>query len=73
MYVCGELVYAFVSGVFLYGVVLLFVSKKQSRLCIAVEQLDRCPGDVAQMVERSLSMRAVQGWIPCFSSEIMLP
>ena len=30
-------------------------------------------GDVAQMVERSLSMREVQGSIPCFSSEIMLP
>ncbi|RQM18441.1 hypothetical protein DD237_008505 [Peronospora effusa] len=29
--------------------------------------------DVAQMVERSLCMREVQGSIPCFSSEIMLP
>ena len=26
-----------------------------------------CIGDVSQMVERSLSMREVQGSIPCFS------
>jgi len=26
-------------------------------------------GDVAQMVERSLSMREVQGSIPCFSKQ----
>ena len=27
-------------------------------------------GDVAQMVERSLSMREVQGWIPCFCRRV---
>jgi hypothetical protein len=29
--------------------------------------VDVLHGDVAQMVERSLSMREVQGSIPCFS------
>jgi hypothetical protein len=36
---------------------------------IVVEQVCRYPGDVAQMVERSLSMREVQGSIPCFSTD----
>ena len=71
MYVCDALL---VCGVCVYEIGLLFVSKKkQSRLCVVVEQVDCCPGDVDQMVERTLSMREVQGSIPCFSSEIMLP
>ena len=59
LHVCGELVYAFVCGVCLYEVVQLFMLKKQSRLCIVVEQVDCSAGDVARMVERSLSMREV--------------
>ena len=37
------------------------------KVCVWVECVFCCPGDVAQMVERSLSMREVQGSIPCFS------
>ena len=85
MYVCGELdlalacvflcLFVLRSCVFcwLYGIVVLFVLKTQKRLGVVVEQVDCCVGDVAQMVERSLSMREVQGSIPCFSSAIMLP
>jgi hypothetical protein len=42
-------------------------------LCVfvvmVVERVGWYPGDVAQMVERSLSMREVQGSIPCFSTD----
>jgi len=38
-------------------------------VCVAVGWVGCCPGDVAQMVERSLSMREVQGSIPCFSTD----
>jgi hypothetical protein len=34
--------------------------------------VDLQQGDVAQMVEYSLSMRRVQGSIPCFSNESVL-
>ena len=54
----------------LYGIVVLFVLKTQKRRGVVVEQVDCCPGDVAQMVERSLSMREVQGSIPCFSRRV---
>ena len=44
-----------------------------SNVCILVEQVYRCREDVAQMVERSLSMREVQGSTPCFSTMTVLP
>jgi hypothetical protein len=36
-------------------------------VCCLFVFVDLLHGDVAQMVERSLSMREVQGSIPCFS------
>ena len=39
-------------------------SKEMSRGFVRIA----CPGDVAQMVERLLSMQEAQGSIPCFST-----
>ncbi len=43
----------------------------RSEVCLPLVEGCRCSdrnGDVAQMVERPLSMREVQGSIPCFST-----
>ena len=39
----------------------------KERACVCASSI-RMEGDVAQMVERPLSMREVQGSIPCFST-----
>ena len=54
-----------------YVVVLRVVLKKQARFVCFVKRLWHWSVDVAQMVERSLSMREVQGSIPsCYCDKI---
>ena len=43
------------------------LSKKERLVCSTPYLIQVYKGDVAQMVERALSMREVQGSIPCFS------
>ena len=72
-------VYSVLRGECLYTVVLLAESKKivdllylnTCKVCNMVEQVGCCPGDVAQVVERSLRMREVSKSIPCFSTMII--